>query len=110
MQEIKAGQQVSLADSGGEINPKDENLPSGRYEISVDFVGSPRKVIGTTTGTFEVVNPDYQDPSTLARNSKVAKEKLSAYARELYSSVKLGELSIGSYSVKKGVVIQASCI
>jgi hypothetical protein len=106
--ELKAGEEIPLKFWAGEVDPKEENLASGRYEISVDFLSTGNKVVGTAAAVFEVVNPDYVDPAVLGRKRKQEGDKLAAYGKEIFASLRLADLTIGSATVKKGVVLQAT--
>ncbi len=108
MPEIKSGQQVKLDFWAGEVDPKAENLQSGVYELTVVFADGNRKAVGSSSATFEVINPDYLEPAALLRIRKQEQDKLTAHAKAIYANLKLSEMSIGAATVKRGVVIQAS--
>lgn len=109
MAEFKAGETLPLTFWAGEVDPKAENLATGKYEISVDLVSTAHKVVGTAAAVFEVVNPDYVEPSVLARKRKQEGDKLEVYGKEIFAKLKLADLTLSTSSVKRGVSVEATC-
>ena len=107
--ELKAGEKVPLKFTAGEVDPKVENLASGKYEISVDFISTANRVVGSSSAVFEVVNPDFVDPAVLARKRKLDAGKLETYGKEIFAKLKLADMTVSNSTVKRGVAVEATC-
>lgn len=104
--ELVGGDELKLDFWAGEVDPKAENLMSGKYELTVEFTGTNRKVIGSSSAVFLVNNPDYLDPADLAKQRKRRQDKLALHAKQIFGSLQMKEIVIESETVKRGTSVK----